>query len=105
MLEELRRKALFQNTVDVWVALCNENGKDWHNADGYREFMRYLISRGVKMNPFNLCVKETGGYERSREKLSLLDTLANINSADSKVYIVRLDDGTLKVIRGFFGKE
>jgi len=42
MLEQLKVKALFQNTIDVWIALCNERGSEWYSVDGYRAFIRYL---------------------------------------------------------------
>ncbi|MEM4192890.1 MAG: hypothetical protein QXR04_03030, partial [Candidatus Nitrosocaldus sp.] len=73
MLEELRRKAIFQNTVDVWIALCSEKGKEWNNVQGYRAFINHLMKSNVKMNRFPLCVKDTGGYERSRDKVALLE--------------------------------
>jgi hypothetical protein len=28
-LEELRQKAFFQNTVDVWIMYCAERDWDW----------------------------------------------------------------------------
>ncbi len=101
MLEQLKTKALFQNTIDVWIALCNENNIDWYDVDAYRRFIRYLLSKGVRMNRFPLCVKETGGYERSRDKVALLDELSRINAEDAQVYIVKLDDNTMRVIREF----
>jgi hypothetical protein len=101
MLEQLKAKALFQNTIDVWIALCNEKGLEWYSIDGYRAFIRYLLSKNVKMNRFPLCVKETGTYERNKDKVSLLDELSKLNVQDAQVYIVKLDEKTLKVIRDF----
>ncbi len=101
MLEQLKTRALFQNTIDVWIALCNERGLEWYNVDGYRAFIRYLLSKNVKMDRFPLCVKETGTYERSRDKVALLDELSKLNTQDAQVYIVKLDENTLNVIRGF----
>jgi hypothetical protein len=101
MLEQLKVRALFQNTIDVWIALCNERGSEWYSVDGYRAFIRYLLSKNVKMNRFPLCVKETGTYERSRDKVSLLDELSKLNTQDAQVYIVKLDEETLKIIREF----
>ncbi len=101
MLEQLKANALFQNTIDVWIALCDEKGLEWYSIDGYRAFIRYLLSKNVKMNRFPLCVKETGTYERSKDKVSLLDELSKLNVQDAQVYIVKLDEKTLKVIRDF----
>ncbi|MFN4336401.1 MAG: hypothetical protein ACK4FV_02325 [Candidatus Nitrosocaldus sp.] len=103
MLEELRKRAIFQNTVDVWIALCNEKGREWNDVEGYRAFINYLMRSNVKMNRFPLCVKDTGGYERSRDKLALLEALSAMNTQDALVYVVKLDDSTLKIISGFDG--
>ncbi|MDW8275566.1 MAG: hypothetical protein RMJ59_04190 [Candidatus Nitrosocaldus sp.] len=101
MLEELRRKAVFQNTVDVWIALCGEKGREWYDVEGYRAFIGHLMKSNVRMNRFPLCVKETGGYERSRDKVALLEALSTMNTKDALVYVIKLDDSTLKIIRGF----
>ncbi|MEO9366070.1 MULTISPECIES: hypothetical protein [Candidatus Nitrosocaldus] len=101
MLEELRRKAIFQNTVDVWIALCTEKGKEWKDVEGYRAFINHLIKNNVRMNRFPLCVKDTGGYERSRDKVALLEALSTMNTQDTMVYVVKLDDSTLKIISKF----
>ena len=41
-LEELRRKAFFQNTVDVWIAYSEERKWDWYDIDAYRRFISHL---------------------------------------------------------------
>jgi hypothetical protein len=38
-LEELRQKAFFQNTIDVWIMYCEECGWDWYSIDAYRRFI------------------------------------------------------------------
>src|SRR3990170_1362986 len=66
-LEELRTKALFQNTVDVWIMSCEENSSEWFDTDAYRAFVAHLLKNNVKMAKFPLCIKESGGmYERGR---------------------------------------
>lgn len=101
MLEGLRRKAIFQNTVDVWIALCSERGREWNDVEGYRAFINHLVKNNVKMNRFPLCVKDTGGYERSRDKVVLLEALSKMNTHDALVYVVKLDDSTMKIISSF----
>lgn len=103
MLEELRKKAIFQNTVDVWIALCNEKGREWNDVKGYRAFINHLMKNNVRMNRFPLCVKDTGGYERSKDKVVLLEALSAMNTQDALVYVVKLDDNTLKIISSFDG--
>ncbi len=101
-LEELRTKALFQNTVDVWVMLCEEKNVEWHYTDAYRAFIRHLLKNNVKMTKFPLCIKESGGmYERGRDKTLLLDALSKFSSEDAMAYTLKLDDRTLETIRSF----
>lgn len=101
-LEELRNKALFQNTVDVWIMHCNEKNKEWFDIDGYRAFINHLLKNNVKMQKFPLCIKESGGmYERNRDKTQLLDKLSQLNTPDAMAYTLKLDDKTLSIIRAF----
>ena len=102
MLEELRTKALFQNTVDVWIMLCNERNTEWYDIDAYRKFVKHLIKNDLKMTKFPLCIKESGGmYERGRDKAKFLDDLSKLSSDDAVAYTVKLDDRALQVIRSF----
>ena len=102
MLEELKSKALFQNTIDVWISLCKEEDRDWYDIDAYRAFIRYLKSNKVKMNKFPLCVKEsTSNIEQGRDKAEFLDDLSKLSEEDAMVYTVRLDEKNLTIIRSF----
>ncbi|MGH9878253.1 MAG: hypothetical protein ACRD38_11060 [Nitrososphaerales archaeon] len=101
-LEELRTKALFQNTVDVWIMSCEENSSEWFDVDAYRAFVAHLLKNNVKMTKFPLCIKESGGmYERGRDKTKFLDMLSKFSSEDSMAYTLKLDDRTLEIIRSF----
>jgi len=101
-LEELRTKALFQNTVDVWIMFCEEKDIEWRDTDAYRAFIRHLLKNNVKMTKFPLCIKESGGmYERGRDKTVLLDALSKFSSEDAMAYTLKLDDRTLETIRSF----
>lgn len=102
MLEDLRAKALFQNTVDVWVMLCEERNQEWYDTNAYRAFVTYMLKNNVKMTKFPLCIKESGGmFERGRTKTMLLDELSKFSSEDAMAYTLKLDDRTLEVIRSF----
>jgi hypothetical protein len=101
-LEELRQKAFFQNTIDVWIVYSEERGWDWYNIDAYRSFIEHLSSKGIKMEKFPLCVKESGGtYERGKDKAQFLDYLSKISSADAAAYTVKLTSETIRAIRLF----
>ena len=101
-LEELRQKAFFQNTIDVWIAYSEERGWDWYNVDSYRLFIEHLLSKGIKMQKFPLCIKESGGtYERGKDKTQFLDQLSKISTADTAAYTIKLTSETIGTIRLF----
>ena len=101
-LEELRQKAFFQNTIDVWIAYSEERDADWYDIDAYRHFIGHLISKGIKMQKFPLCVKESGGmYERGKDKAQFLDELSKISAADAAAFTIKLTGETIDAIRLF----
>jgi hypothetical protein len=101
-LEQLRAKAFFQNTIDVWIMLCEEKGWDWYNINAYRKFIAYLNSKEIKMQKFPLCIKESGGmYERGKDKTKFLDELSHFSSYDSAAYTIKLSNDVLTYIRSF----
>jgi len=101
-LEELRQKAFFQNTVDVWIMYCEERGWDWYSIDAYRRFIGHLKSRDIKMQEFPLCIKESGGmYERGKDKVQFLDELSKIPTEDAAAYTIKLSGDTISSIRSF----
>jgi hypothetical protein len=101
-LEELRNRAFFQNTIDVWIAFCEEKGLDWYDLDSYRSFIKHLSWNGAKMQKFPLCIKESGGmYERGRDKTKFLEELSHISSEDASAYTIKLSTETLSLLRSF----
>ena len=101
-LEELRSKALFQNTIDVWIMHCEESNLEWFDTDAYRAFITYMLKNDIKMQKFPLCIKESGGmFERGRDKTQFLDKLSKFDTPDVMAYTLKLADKTLSVIRAF----
>jgi hypothetical protein len=102
-LEELRDKAFFQNTIDIWIMVCNENAINSYDPDKYLMFINYLNSKGLKMQKFPLCIKESGGtFDRGIQKAKFLDALSKISSEDASAYTVRLSSSNIATIRNFF---
>ena len=102
LLEQLRDRAFFQNTIDVWIAYCEEREIDWYDVEGYRRFIKYLNSKGLKMQKFPLCVKESGGlYERGKDKTKFLDELSHYSDDDSSAYTLKLSGDAINKIRSF----
>lgn len=101
-LEELRQKAFFQNTIDVWIMYCAERNRNWYDIDAYRRFISHLNAKGIKMQKFPLCIKESGGmYERGKDKAQFLDQLSKIPSDDAAAYTLKLSGDVIAAIRSF----
>jgi hypothetical protein len=101
-LEELRQKAFFQNTIDVWIMYCAERDWDWYSVDAYRRFISHLGTKGVKMQKFPLCIKESGGmFERGKDKAQFLEQLSKISSDDAAAYTLKLSGDVMAAIRSF----
>lgn len=101
-LEELRKKALYQNTVDTWIMLCEETHSDWYVPENYKKFIAYLNKNGLKMQKFPLCIKESGGmYERGRDKTQFCEILAQSEDPNAAAYTLKLNDEIIKIIRWF----
>ncbi|HXX06284.1 MAG TPA: hypothetical protein VEJ68_05650 [Candidatus Bathyarchaeia archaeon] len=101
-LEELRAKALFQNTIDTWIVLCEENNTDWYSSENYKKFISYLFQNGLKLQKFPLCIKESGGmHQRGKDKTQFAEELAQQTDPNAAAYTVRLSDEMIKIIRQF----
>ena len=101
-LEELRRKALFQNTIDTWIMACEETNSDWFSPENYKKFIAHLTKSGLKMQKFPLCIKESGGmYERGKDKTQLAEMLAQDMDPNAAAYTLKLNDEVIKIIRQF----
>lgn len=101
-LEELRSKALFQNTIDTWIMYCSETNAEWFSTQNYMKFVGHLFKSGLKLQKFPLCVKETGGiYERGRDKTLFAETLSQSTDPNAAAYTIRLSDDAIKKIREF----
>lgn len=101
-LERLRNKAFFQNTIDVWIAHCEEQKRDWYDIAAYRKFIQHLNAKGIKMQKFPLCIKESGGmYERGRDKTQFLEELSKLSTDDAAAYTIKLSENALGAIRSF----
>jgi len=101
-LTELREKAIYQNSVDTWIAACEEKNIDWYETENYKKFIAYLRNSQLKMQKFPLCVKESGGmYERGRDKTKFAEILAESEDPNSAAYTLKLNDDAIGLIRKF----
>ena len=101
-LDNIRKKVAYQNTVDIWIAMCQEQDTDWNSTEIYRKFIAYLLKTSLTMKKFPLCIKESGGnFERGHDKTEFGEKLSESNDENSAVYTIKLNDIAINVIREF----
>lgn len=99
-LDDLRKKVIFHNSVDVWIAVCNEKNVDWKNSEDYKKFIAYLLQNNLNLKAFNLCAHEAGATEE--EKTKFTETLAETkDDPNSLTYTIKLTDPAMDIIRNY----
>lgn len=98
-LEELRKKVIFHNSIDVWIAACNTNKIDWTNTDAYQKFISYLLENNLNLKAFTLCAHEAG--ETEQEKTKFAESLSEIKDPKAAVYTIKLNDVALEIIKKY----
>ena len=95
-LDNIRKKVVYQNTVDIWIAMCQEQNTDWNSTEIYRKFIAYLLKTSLTMKKFPLCIKESGGnFERGHDKTEFGEKLSESNDENSADYTIKLNDLSL----------
>ena len=99
-LDEIRKKVIFHNSVDVWIAACGEKNISWTNTDDYKKFIAHLLKNNLNLKAFNLCAHEAGATED--EKVQFTEILAQTkDDPNSLTYTIKLNDPALEVIRSY----
>ncbi|WP_299291533.1 hypothetical protein [Nitrosopumilus sp.] len=101
-LDDLRSVVVYQNSIDVWIAFCQERGYDWYAAENYKKFIAFLRKHELPLKKFPLCVKETGGmFERGKDKTKFAEILSESIDENAAAYTIKLDEKTTALIRCF----
>ena len=99
-LDEIRKKVIFHNSIDVWIAACGEKNTNWTNPEEYKKFIAYLLKNNLNLKAFNLCTHEAGATEE--EKTKFAKTLSQTKEdPNSLTYTIRLTDSALNLIRSY----
>ncbi len=98
-LDEIRKKVMFHNSIDVWIATCTEKNIGWTDTENYKQFISYLLKNNLNLKAFSLCAHEAGATEQ--EKTKFADTLSESKDPNAATYTIKLNDATLAVIRKF----
>jgi len=99
-LDLIRKKVIFHNSIDVWIAACTEKNISWTNPQDYKKFIAYLLENNLNLKAFNLCTHEAGatGEEKTKFAEILSETKDDPNSL---TYTIRLNDSALDIIRSY----
>jgi len=101
-LEDLRKKVLYQNSLDIWIDACREKNIDWKKAEGYKRFIEYLQSQSLSMKQFPLCVSEVdSSIEENKDKAKFAESLSETKDPKYATYTIKLSDSAINVIRKF----
>jgi hypothetical protein len=101
-LDDLRQKVIFQNTIDVWIGVCEEKDIKWNETESYKKFLDYLLNQDLNMKKFPLCVSDSDSQlESDREKAKFAEILSETKAPNCETYTVRLNDSTIDIIRKF----
>lgn len=100
-LDEIRKKVIFHNSLDVWITACSEKNTSWTSPENYKKFIAYLLENNLNLKAFNLCAHDAGATEE--EKTKFAEILAETKDSDpnSMVYTIKLSDSALNVIRNY----
>ena len=98
-LEELRKKVIFHNSLDVWITTCKEKNIDWSSIENYQKFISYLLQNNLNLKTFTLCAHEAG--ETEQEKTKFAEALAEIKDKNAAIYTIKLNDHALSLIKKY----
>lgn len=101
-LEELRKKVLYQNSIEVWIGASEEKNIDWFDTENYKKFISFLQKNNLSMKKIPICFDEsdTASYGGHSKKV-FANKLAEINDDQSACYTIKLNDATIDLIRKF----
>ena len=94
-LEDLRKSLLYNDVMDVWIALCEERGWNWNDFRGYFRFLEYLQGAGVSVNELGVCAQERG------KKAALVRAISHLRNTPLRTQVVKLDERVIATARGF----
>nr|MDW7640774.1 hypothetical protein [Nitrosarchaeum sp.] len=68
-LDEIRKKVLYQNSIEVWIGLSKEKNMDWVDTENYKKFIAFLLKNDLKMKQMSICFDESdnasaGGHSK-----------------------------------------
>lgn len=101
-LEELRKKVLYQNSIEIWIGVSKEKNMDWVDINNYQKFIAFLLKNNQNMKQMSICFDESDkASEGGHSKKVFANKLAALNNENSACYSIKLNDATIELIRKF----
>ena len=101
-LEELRKKVLYQNSIEIWISANKEKNIDWYNTEHYKKFIAFLLTNNLNMKQIPICFDESDtAFEDSHSKRVFANKLAEFQDETSACYSIKLNDANIELIRKF----
>ena len=101
-LEELRKKVLYQNSIEIWIGVSKEKNIDWFETENYQKFIAFLLKNNLNMKQMTICFDESDvASEGGHSKKVFANKLAAFNDENSSCYSIKLNDGNIELIRKF----
>ena len=90
-LEELRKKLLFNTSLDVWIALCEDNSIDWFDPIAYEKFIDFLREKEIALLQVSVMDETDRKSEFMQQGFEILER-------NPSKFDLRLDDIQMKAI-------
>ncbi|MBL7001789.1 MAG: hypothetical protein ISR80_03420 [Nitrosopumilus sp.] len=101
-LEELRKKVLYQNSIEIWIGASKEKNIDWFDTENYQKFIAFLLKNNLNMKQMPICFDESDkASQDGHSKKVFANKLAAFNDENSFCYSIKLNDGNIELIRKF----
>ena len=101
-LEELRKKVLYQNSIEVWIGASTEKKIDWFDTENYKKFIAFLLKNNLNMKQMPICFDESDkASQDGHSKKVFANNLAAFNDKNSSCYSIKLNDSAIELIRKF----
>ncbi len=101
-IEELRKKVLYQNSIEIWIGASEEKNIDWFDTENYKKFIAFLLKNNLNMKQMTICFDEsdTASYG-GHSKKAFANKLAEFKDEHSACYSIKLNDANIELIRKF----
>jgi len=101
-LEDLLKKVLYNNSIEIWIKACQEKNIDWYETENYKKFIAFLRKNNLNMKQQSICFDESDSIsEAGGNKKRFANKLAELKDENAACYTIKLNDPTMELIRKF----